>query len=237
VAQWINEISKCIGLAQDVVVDFYDFSGCQVIRRRGPLGGDADIVLTTYTALEYPKAATKLHSQHWGRIVLDEMQEIRSTTTKVAKMCEKLSSSRRWILSGTPLFDGIADLRGELNFLALEPFAAGNEDGFFDFMIQDPWECRHPRAIDTLRVLSSVMLRRSKSMSIVSTGLGLLENLPSLTVTFVPVEQSASERALYYFLESIVAKETNVDATGRHHTLCLRLLRDLCVSPVSSCCC
>lgn len=231
VAQWIYEISNCIG--QDLVVDYYDFRSGETVRRLGKEDEDADVVLTTYNALDQPKSAKALHGEHWGRIVLDEMQEIRSTTTQIAKTCEKLSGSRRWMLSGTPLFDGIADLRGELNFLRLEPFAADNEDGFFDFMIRDPWDCRHSRAIDTLRVLSSVLLRRSKSMSVVSTGLGLLDSLLPLTVQFVPVEQKASERALYYFLESIVAKETKDDATGRHHSLCLRLLRELCVSPVS----
>ena len=49
------------------------------------------------------------------------MQEIRSSTTQIAKMCERLQCNRRWMLSGTPLFEGIADLRGELNFLHLEP--------------------------------------------------------------------------------------------------------------------
>lgn len=33
------------------------------------------------------------------------------------------------MLSGTPIFEGIDDLRGELNFLRLEPYAAKLEDG------------------------------------------------------------------------------------------------------------
>lgn len=231
VAQWINEITKCV--RRDIVVDFFDFRDCNTERRLGEEGADADIVVTTYKALDGAKSAKILHEQHWGRIVLDEMQEIRSTTTQIAAACEQLSCSRRWMLSGTPLFDGIKDLCGELNFLKVEPFAAGNEDGFFKFMVGDPWEVKHSRAIDALKVLSSCILRRSKSMSVVSTGLGLLESLPPLTIQFVPVEQKPSERALYYFLESIVAKETKDDTAGRQHQLCLRLLRELCVSPVS----
>jgi SNF2 family DNA or RNA helicase len=57
-----------------------------------------------------------LNEKFWVRVVLDEMQESRSTTTKIAKTCEKLNCNRRWMLCGTPLFDGIEDLRGELNF-------------------------------------------------------------------------------------------------------------------------
>jgi SNF2 family DNA or RNA helicase len=37
----------------------------------------SDILLTTYDALEKPSASKKLADVEWGRIVLDEMQEIR----------------------------------------------------------------------------------------------------------------------------------------------------------------
>jgi SNF2 family DNA or RNA helicase len=166
------------------------------------------------------------------------MQEIRSTTTRIAKTCEKLDCNRRWMLSGTPLFDGIVDLRGELNFLRLEPFSANSEDGFFDFMITKPWEEHQPHAIDTLKVLSAIMLRRSKSMTIKQTGAPILPLKP-LTIEFVPVQQTHSERAIYYFLESIVARVVRATkaVTGKNmvtsRSACLRLLRDTCNSTVS----
>lgn len=165
------------------------------------------------------------------------MQEIRSSTTKIAKACEKLECNRRWMLSGTPLFEGMEDLRGELNFLRLEPFGANSEDGFFDFMISRRWAEHDMEAIDTLKVLSAVMLRRSKSMTIRKTGAPIL-GLPPLTVEFVPIHQNDSERALYCFLESIVSRETSSDDARTNATvksnrrLCLRLLRDVCNSAV-----
>jgi SNF2-related domain len=164
------------------------------------------------------------------------MQEIRSTTTKIAQTCEKLDCNRRWMLSGTPLFDGIDDLRGELNFLRLEPFGAKSEDGFFKFMITDPWESHKPSAIETLKVLSSVMLRRSKSMTIKATGAPIL-GLKPLTVEFSPIQQTNSERAIYYFLESIVARvlrsSSDSKRTSTSRRVCLRLLQDTCNSAVS----
>jgi len=170
-------------------------------------------------------------------LLQDEMQEIRSSTTKIAKACEKLECNRRWMLSGTPLFEGMEDLRGELNFLRLEPFGANSEDGFFDFMISRRWAEHDMEAIDTLKVLSAVMLRRSKSMTIRKTGAPIL-CLPPLTVEFVPIHQNDSERALYCFLESIVSRETSSDDARTNATvksnrrLCLRLLRDVCNSAV-----
>lgn len=139
------------------------------------------------------------------------------------------------MLSGTPLFDGIEDLKGELNFLRLEPFSAKTEDGFFKFMVRDNWD-RHGREVITvLKNLSSVLLRRSKSMMVVETGEPLL-GLPELTVEYHPVHQSSSERALYYYLESVVAREMRGEeqtANGRKSKkVCLKLLRDMCNSAV-----
>jgi len=232
VAQWQAEIVKTVGDA--LTVDYLDY-------KTGNLRYDyanPDIVLTTYNALDKRASSRFLEEEVWGRIVLDEMQEIRSTTTKIAKTCENLQSDRRWMLSGTPLFDGIHDFRGELNFLQLEPFAANNEDGFFSFAVGDPWECHAPKAISTLRHLAKVLLRRSKSMTIQATGQPILALQP-LTIEFVPVTQTISERALYYFMEWVVSTEMRA-ATGTttanakiSRSQCLRLLRDLCTSPVS----
>jgi SNF2 family DNA or RNA helicase len=47
----------------------------------------SDILLTTYDALERPRACKKLADVEWGRIVLDEMQEIRRYL--FAKPCDR----------------------------------------------------------------------------------------------------------------------------------------------------
>jgi SNF2 family DNA or RNA helicase len=51
------------------------------------------------------------------RIALDECQEIRSSTTALAKQCAELVSDMRWMISGTPLHSSVDDLNGELSFL------------------------------------------------------------------------------------------------------------------------
>jgi hypothetical protein len=61
-----------------------------------------------------------------------QMQEVRSSTTALARLCERLSAGCRWMVSGTPLFDGIDDLNGELHFLGVWPFSLRDaEDGFW----------------------------------------------------------------------------------------------------------
>lgn len=248
VSQWLAEIKKTAGDA--LTVDCLDDKTGEFLRdgrvwnRNLKRASHADIVLTTYDALGTAKKNTiakRLHSEEWARIVLDEMQEIRSSTTAIAKTCEKLQCSRRWMLSGTPLFEGINDFKGELNFLKLEPFAAKTEDGFFQFLIADHWEGEEYAAIERLKVLSSVMLRRSKSMTIRATEEPIL-GLEPLHVDFVQVQQTQSERAVYYFLEYIVAMEMRLRKAGTDRTartresksrnLCLRLLREVCNSAV-----
>jgi hypothetical protein len=205
---------------------------CEFFQGRPP---SSSVVVTTYQKLDHklhPKAAKLLKSIRWGRVVLDEMQEIRSSTTFIAKNCEGLLSERRWMLSGTPLFEGIHDLRGELCFLRLEPFCGTLEDGFFEFAIQNPWEASSRYGLDTLGVLRLFLLRRSKSMTIAESGLPLL-GLKPLTVTFEPVPQDSSERALYCFLEHLVHSTIRHAGAGDEtkNKLFLRLLRELCASP------
>ena len=155
-----------------------------------------------------------------------------------------MSSFRLLIqLSGTPIFQGIQDLSGELNFLRLEPFGAGQNDGFYQFAVMTPWEEKHPHAISTLRILGLVALRRSKDMTVAGTGTHLLDLKP-MTVEFMPVQQSHSERALYCWLEHIVALALEVQKKKKtdhgHETKtaansrlkCLNLLRQICITPM-----
>ena len=240
VAQWVKEIQKTCG--DKLVVDVLDANTNEKVinSQVNSSGTGCDILITTYSALDRPKPSQYLANWSWGRIVLDEQQEIRSSTTKIAKNCESLVCHRRWMLSGTPLFEGVQDLRGELNFLRLSPYAAKWEDGFFDFSIMNHWNVQSSHGLETLRILGLLILRRSKDMTLCQTGASIM-NQKRLTVDFVSVEQTDSERALYCWLESVVSQEVSrKDSTEskenkqslQSKSLCLRLLREVCFSPV-----
>jgi hypothetical protein len=279
-SQWISEIKKT---APWLVVDAMVYGGGTLERVQQSSHAsnpeqDADIVVTTYQALEdnYSNSTKKkkkrqprqsknsqphvpapietlsLAGQTWGRIVLDEMQQIRSWTTRISKLVNSLKSDCRWMLSGTPLLDDVTDLRGELCFLRLEPFCASNDDGFFQFAVANHWQHKSRYGLSILRKLAElIMLRRSKTMVIQKTGLPLL-GLKPFTLTYEPVPQDDSERALYCFLEflmhstvpklnhlSIDQEELEADKNTlrrlqeqqRNKTTFLRVLRELCVSP------
>lgn len=237
VMQWCNEIKKSCG--DTMKVGILDAGSERVdpgLVHSG--GGGNDILITTYSALERPATSRFLAGRRWGRIVLDEQQNVRSSTTTIARNCEGLDCRRRWMLSGTPIFEGIEDLRGELNFLRLVPYGAYSEDGFFDFSVTNHWRAHSMHGLETLRILGLLILRRSKDMTIRGTGRPIMEQR-KLTVEVVPVAQSASERALYCWFEYLVSQELQRKADGKDtkkclksRALCLRLLREVCFSAV-----
>ncbi|KAL3923602.1 MAG: hypothetical protein SGILL_001563 [Bacillariaceae sp.] len=246
-SQWVTEVAKVAG--DNLVVDVFDCEKLEFQRRSNHSGTrlHADIVLTTYRALDQGgkghsnKAVKLLLSTRWARVVLDEMQEVRSHTSSISKNCNALLSNRRWMLSGTPLFEGFSDLRGELVFLRLDPFGADSEDGFFRFAVEQHLDNRSRYGLETLRVLSLLLLRRSKSMIVKATKLPLL-GLKRMSITFQPISQDSSERAVYAFLEhlmhSVLSIKSEVTgntgrqkdkASGRKRSF-LRMLRDVCAS-------
>ncbi len=139
---------------------------------------DHDVVLTNYDLLN--RDSTNFRGVHWHRIVLDECQEIKSSTGKVAQECAKLFSNHRWMVSGTPLVQRIEDLHGELNFLRVWPFSLSEkEDGFWMHKIGKPFRHKNRASLQLLEVLiSATMMRHSKSQVYVETGEPLVRMPP-----------------------------------------------------------
>jgi hypothetical protein len=145
------------------------------------------VVLTTYSMLN--KAQHGLNTIHWRRIVLDEMQEIRSSTTMLAKACERLSSDMRWMVSGTPFYTSIDDLNGELNFLKIIPFCLSDDkDGFWGRRVAKPFKRRSVQALHLVHHLCDrILMRHSKSQKYVDSGLPIL-SLPPTSKQTVAVD-------------------------------------------------
>lgn len=170
------------------------------------LAGAADVVLTTYQTLEKHKGT--LRGIKWARVVLDEMQEIRSSTTELAKACRGLRCQVRWMVSGTPLYTSVDDLNGELAFLGVLPFCLPDAvDGFWGARIGEPFRRQEQGSLELLRVLlGGVMIRHSKSQAYVRGG-GSILALPEASNRVVAVEGTPSERYVYAFLEMHAVKE------------------------------
>lgn len=84
------------------------------------------IAVTTYGML-YNKIqkerATPLHNNvlfpsiHWNRVILDEGHIIRNKSSLIHKMCCRLSTTHRWLLTGTPIQNNIKDIKSLFAFI------------------------------------------------------------------------------------------------------------------------
>jgi len=224
-SQWLLEIEKYVGVppvecapprtsgrldpprdrSKDPFFKFTSFRGAPIKKRTEELladHADMDMVITSYFDLSRDRKRT-LHKTKWKRICLDEMQEVRSWNTVVSKECEKLQGHRRWMISGTPLFTGVADIRGELSFLRISPFSAKHEDGFWNVCIANPWRRRDPNCVRKLeRLMKAIMMRHSKSQYYLNTGESILK-LPGLEEEEVGVTLTPSEQAIYDYVEAL----------------------------------
>ena len=101
----------------------------------------------------------------WRRVVLDECQMVRSSTTQLAVACRCLVADFRWMVSGTPLHGGVDDLNGELAFLGVWPFCLSDQtDGFWAHRVGRPWAAKDPDALPLLHaLLRGVIVRHTKA--------------------------------------------------------------------------
>jgi E3 ubiquitin-protein ligase SHPRH len=206
--QWEAEFSKCVeGNALSIGVHVgkgKKTKGARQVSERDLAAklADHDVVLATYPQLQ--KEAKKkrretgsgdgggggrnektqkiLSRVAWRRVVLDECQMVRSSTTQLAVACRCLVADFRWMVSGTPLHGGVDDLNGELAFLGVWPFCLSDQtDGFWSQRIGRPWAAKEADALPLLHaLLKGVIVRHTKAQRRVGDDTPLL-TLPTAT--------------------------------------------------------
>ncbi|MFJ4398398.1 SNF2-related protein [Pseudomonas sp. NPDC089396] len=77
--------------------------------------GDYDLVLTTYALV--PRDLPHLHERTWSVLVLDEAQNIKSSTSKAALAVCELQANQRLCLTGTPMENNLGELWSLFHFL------------------------------------------------------------------------------------------------------------------------
>ena len=77
--------------------------------------GDYDLVLTTYALV--PRDLPHLREKTWSVLVLDEAQNIKSSTSKAALAVCELQASQRLCLTGTPMENNLGELWSLFHFL------------------------------------------------------------------------------------------------------------------------
>ncbi|ESK86005.1 snf2 family dna-dependent atpase [Moniliophthora roreri MCA 2997] len=209
-----------------------------------------DVVITTYQTLvldfnlsndvEDGREAAWL-AQNGGvlartkffRVVADEAQFIRNRATRTSQSVALVRAKYRWMLTGTPVTNSLADIYGLLRFGRFRPFNDWNEFNNYVARVQ---------AEDTLMagqraqaILSPILLRRTKDSEL--EGEPLLK-LPPKDIEVVMLQFSEDERDIYENFEKTSKTRINKfikEGTllkNHHYILVLILrLRQMCCHP------
>lgn len=182
-----------------------------------------DIILATYEDIRTDQLLSKIS---WRRVILDEAQLTRRSSTLIANDVFNLRAGTRFLMTGTPIVHDIDDLKGELAMLKVWPFTL-DVDGFWESHVVHPYVRRQNTA--TLSSLLRVtMIRHSKAQ-----GLGIA--LPIRQYGTIEVDLVASHRSLYSYVLGSCLDELEAQNPRHRDTRRLRvfvnILIGICLSP------
>lgn len=170
----------------------------------------APIVITSYGMLASVKYRL-LHDIVWDRIIFDEAHHIRNRNTQNHKAACHIRSQHKWLVTGTPIQNGITDLFGLCAVLGLSKTFYVNRDNL-------------------TKIANSLILKRTKE----SVGI----NLPPLKRTIVTVPW-ANEREkllaqdihihLQFSRIGNVREDNPFDTIGSHYLSILQMARQSCI--------
>ncbi len=190
---------------------------------------DADIIITSYSALLADKLWHTSPTSLYNYVVLDEAQFIKNHASKTAMLVKKLNAEYRLALTGTPLENNVVEIWSIMDFLM--PGFLGHHNEFMDLYGKPIMQASDSYALEQLRhKISIFMLRRTKSE--------VLKELPDKIEQHTPVPLSTDQKLLYNEiltqvrnnLENIVAEQGF--AKSRIHILSgLMKLRQVCNHP------
>jgi SNF2 family DNA or RNA helicase len=173
----------------------------------GDYRAEADVVLTTYSLV--PRDLALLQSVRWGRMVLDEAQQVKNPGTAQTKAIRQLNVDRRVALTGTPVENRLAELWSLMH--VLNPGLLGTAAEFKrNFAL--PIERDHDQAATDLlrRVTSPFVLRRLK------TDKSIIDDLPDKIETTEHCPLTKEQASLYRaVVDDLLEKTESAEGIGR----------------------
>ena len=188
--QWKDEIVKHSKKNSLKVLIFYGNS------RNNMSFEDYDLVLTTYDILsqEYKKLLkgelnSKLLSQKWFRVVLDEAHNIKNFRSLRAEACYSLNAENRWCLTGTPIQNNLDDLYSLLKFIRIEHFSD-------NYRLWNTYIKSDINNINILKHIAGPVLLRRIKCTLDNNGTPFLK-LAGKTVIIMKINMEKDERQVY----------------------------------------
>ncbi|KAG2137485.1 SNF2 family N-terminal domain-containing protein [Suillus clintonianus] len=168
-----------------------------------------DVIITTYQTLSMELTIPKdleegeelaylenhggvLGRVRWYRVILDEAQFIRNRGTLASRSVALLRSTYRWMLTGTPVTNTLADIYGLIRFGRFRPW--NDWESFKLYVAKVQQEDAPLAAMRAQEILKPLLLRRTKLARLEGK---LILQLPPKNIELVTLEFSADERQLY----------------------------------------
>ncbi|WP_205510032.1 DEAD/DEAH box helicase [Longitalea arenae] len=190
--------------------------------------GDFQVIITSYGTVRQDIEALCLIP--FGTIVLDESHTIKNPAAQITKAVERLQSSFRVALSGTPVMNNTFDLYAQMNFLL--PGIFGSRE-FFRREYADAID--HRRDTDKIKTLQRItapfVLRRTKEQ--------VAGDLPAKTEMVMWCKMSDAQQRLYDEVKDSIRQSVflNIETEGLNKSKLAVLqgmlkLRQICNSPL-----
>ncbi|WP_156230589.1 DEAD/DEAH box helicase [Corynebacterium occultum] len=157
-----------------------------------------DLVITSYGVVTRDFA--ELGQIDWERVVLDEAQQIKNSTTRSAKAVRSLPSRHRVALTGTPVENRLSEMRSILDFC--NPGVLGSASFFRNHFAKAIERDEDEEMTNRLRALvAPFILRRLK------TDPTIIDDLPEKTEQILTVNMTSEQAALYKALVADVQQQ------------------------------
>lgn len=166
---------------------------------------ETDLVISSYGTVSRDFSA--LGRIEWGRVVLDEAQAIKNSSTRASKSVRSLPSRHRIALTGTPVENRLSEMRSIVDFT--NPGVLGSAS-FFRHHFAKPIERNSDEVLtERLRRLTApFILRRLK------TDPAIIDDLPEKTEEVLTVTLSDEQAALYKALVDDVQRQLSEKDEG-----------------------
>lgn len=159
---------------------------------------EADLVITSYGIVG--RDHKELAETAWDRVVLDEAQAIKNSTTRSSKAARALPSRHRIALTGTPVENRLSELRSILDFV--NPGILGSTSFFRNHFAKAIERDQDGEMTERLRNLTSpFILRRLK------TDPAIIDDLPDKDEEILTVDMTSEQASLYKALVDEVQKQ------------------------------
>ena len=230
--QWVREFHTWWPMLRVTLLHPSGRMGDNLTRALHVACSHGHVIVTSYGQLQHRSFGKKILAQSYAAAILDEGHKIRNPNAEITVLCKQLQTSRRLILSGTPIQNNLIELwslmdfvypgrLGNLNVFKSEialPINAGGYVSASSLQVQTSYRC----ACILKDLISPFLLRRIKAE--------VVQSLPDKQEQVLFCQLTEYQRELYqHYIQS---EDVRAILLGEKNILAgIDILRKICNHP------